>query len=130
MTFTEEKAAHLYASAWNMLDFSDYFQVLNEDCIYSSQYVLGDLESKKAIVDYLSKKVDTIIKTAHRVVAKESVLLQGADLSSRKGRAAVALYQGESDEVSAVVLFDVNENSVIAFKLCMPELYKVQVLDQ
>ena len=121
-----QDAALLYAKSWNQLDFTDWFDNLSDDCVYSSQYVLESLEGKDRIVEYLSGKLDAVKASDSHVIAKFATLMQGASLNPPPGSPCVAMYQGDTEAI-AIVLFEVSNGKVAKYDLCMPELYKVQL---
>lgn len=122
-----EQATQLYADAWNSLDFNKFYRALHDDCHYSSQYVLAELESREKIIAYLNEKIETIKKSGHKVVAKVATLNTGASLNPPAGSPCVAIFQGESCDIAAVVFFEISDEKIQRIDLCMPELYNVIV---
>lgn len=122
-----KEAAQLYRDSWNKLDFTDFFNALSDDCKYSSQYVLDELDSKHKIILYFNGKVEAIKASNNTVVAVDAILQQGASISPPKGTPCVVLYQGDSEEISAIVFFTIKNHKIERFDLCMPELYQVTV---
>jgi len=120
-------AAILYATCWNQIIFADWFENLSDDCTYSSQYVFESLNGREKIIEYLSGKIDTIKKSGHRVKAKLATLKHGASLNPPPGTPCVAMYQGDSEDISAIVFFEVKNGKIFKYDLCMPELYTVEV---
>jgi hypothetical protein len=129
MISNPKQAAQLYIGAWDRLAFSDFFSALHVDCHYASQYVFEELESKDTIVDYLSGKIQTIKESGHKVKAKLATLITGASLNTPPGTPCVAMLQGNSPEIAAVVFFQVSDGKIDRFDLCMPELYEVTIDD-
>jgi hypothetical protein len=117
---TEDMAAQAYAQAWTLLDSSAFCALLAEDSRYASQWVFDELVGKDEISKYLEEKIETIRarSSASRVQAE----LGEATLSS-PGRSCVVLTQGEANEVSAVVLFEVDGKAVTRFDMCIPDLF-------
>jgi len=124
-----KEAAQLYADAWNTLDFSNFFNELHDDCKYTSQFVLEEFNSKNKIIDYFSGKVQTIKNSGHKVLAKMATLNRSASLLPPIGSPCVAMYQGKSNEIALVVLFNVCDGKICEVNLCMPELYGVNIDD-
>lgn len=122
-----KQAAQLYADAWSRLDFTEFFASLHDDCHYSSQYVFLDLDSKDKIVEYLTDKIAAVKQIRNKVVARLATLISGATVFPRPGESCVAMYQFGSDDVTAVVFFEISGGQIKSFSLCMPELYKVSV---
>lgn len=118
---TELDAATAYAVAWNRLDLTQFLEILAPNAHYASQWVIGELESKAAISDYLTGKMQTIKSGKTPVYAE-----LGTTSTGFAGRDCVALAQGDKDVVSAVALFDVEGNHIKRFDLCMPELLGVK----
>jgi hypothetical protein len=117
MELTENDAAIAYARAWNTLDCSEFIKLLDENAHYASQWVFEELESKAAISDYLIGKMKTVKNAGSKVYAE-----LGKTRSSFVGRDCVLLAQGNKEEIQAVVLFEVANNKITRYDLCIPEL--------
>jgi hypothetical protein len=111
---TEKDAATAYAKAWNSLDCSDFIKLLADDAHYSSQYVLEEQTSKKAITEYLNGKLGAVRNSDTNVTADIGIVRKGYP-----GRDCTILSQGDND---AVILFEINDGKIKRFDLCMPEL--------
>ena len=122
-----KQAAQLYKDAWNKLDFTDFFNALSDDCKYSSQYVLEELDSKDKIISYFTGKIEAIKASNDTVIAVDAILQQGASLTPPKGTPCVAVSQDDSTEIAAIVFFTIQNNKIKRFDLCIPELYQVTV---
>jgi hypothetical protein len=118
---TELDAATAYATAWNRLDCTQFLELLAPDAHYASQHVFEELESKAAISEYLTGKMQAVRNSKKPVFAE-----LGTTSSGFPGRDCAVLAQGDKDVVSAVVLFDVEGNQIKRFDLCMPELLGVK----
>lgn len=129
MIDNKKQAAQLYADAWNTLDFSNFFCELHDDCKYTSQYVLEELDSKNKIIEYLSGKIQAVKNSGHKVLAKMATLNRGASVNPPPGSPCVAMYQGRSSEIAMVVLFEVCDDKICEIDICMPELYSVNIDD-
>lgn len=119
-TMTELDAAKCYAEGWNSQDFEAFFQCLAPDAKYASQWVFEELEGKEAISEYLTGKLQSVIKSSSVVFAELGKTSQGF-----AGRDCVALAQENKDVVTAVVLFEVESQQIKRFDLCIPELLGV-----
>ena len=118
---TELDAATAYAAAWNRLDCTQFLELLAPDAHYASQWVFEELESKTAIGDYLTGKMQAVRNAKTPVFAE-----LGTTTAGFAGRNCVAVAQGDKNVVSAVVLFEVEGNHIKRFDLCMPELLGVE----
>lgn len=118
MVISEFDAASAYAHAWNTLDCSGFIALLAPDASYASQYVLSELSSRDDIAAYLTGKMETV---------KQSGLLVRGELAKASrgfyGKDCVALFQGDMDDVAAVVVFTVDGSQIARFDLCIAQLY-------
>lgn len=119
MPLTELVAATTFARAWNRLDPEAFLGLLAPGAHYTSQWVLDELDSREAIVDYLRGKMKTvrnfrINNPGHRARAELT--------TCGNGRPCVAMTQGDHAEVKAVVVFTISGNRVSRYDMCMPEL--------
>lgn len=121
------QAAQLYINAWDKMDFTEFFSELHPNCRYASQYVFEDHDSREKIIQYLTEKIASVKKIGNKVIAKPASLEAGATVFPRSGEPCVAVYQFGSDEIAAVVFFEVTEGKISSISLCMPELYQVTV---
>jgi hypothetical protein len=117
---TEGQAAPAFATAWNRLEPEAFLNLLAEDAHYASQWVFSELESREAIADYLRSKMNL-------------VRIDGADDPTARVRAEVGKTAGNRDCVlltqgggikSAVVVFEVADNQIRRYDLCIPELHQ------
>lgn len=125
MIIDVRQAAELYADAWNNLDLKPLFSQLAENCRYTSQRVLEELETKDRIVAHLSRKVELIMESGEYVLARVARLKRGASLHPSPGTPCVAMYQGESTEIACVVFIEVDDGLIKGIDLCLPQLYQV-----
>jgi len=121
MDLTEKDAAIAYARAWNRLDCSDFLELLDENAHYASQWVFEELEGKSAISDYLIGKMKTVKNAGSKVCAE-----LGNTRSGFAGRDCVFLAQGKKEEIQAAVLFEIANNRIYRYDLCIPELLNVE----
>lgn len=113
-TLTELEAATAYARAWNRLDCGDFLSLLDLDASYASQWVFEELEGRHAIEEYLTGKMETVRNSARKVYAELGTTLDGRD--------CVLMAQDNRDEVKAVILFEVSEDRILQYDMCMPEM--------
>lgn len=118
---TEKDAAVAYARAWNTLDCGEFLKLLADDCSYASQYVFEELESKERIKEYLTGKIQTVSDSGANVRA-----VVGRILIPDPDRPCVMMYQGEGNQVAAVVVFKVKDSQIQRYDLCMPELFQYE----
>jgi hypothetical protein len=121
------QAAELYVDSWKRLDFDKFFDELDSNCQYSSQYVFDELDSKEKIVSYLTGKVNTIKNNGHSVLSKIAILKRVASLNPPIGTCCVAMYQGGSPDIAAIVFFEIGDGKIQRIDLCMPQLYQVTI---
>ena len=121
MELTEKDAAIAYARAWNRLECSDFEELLDENAHYASQWVFDELESKSAISDYLIAKMKTVKNSGPKVYAELGNTSPGS-----VGRDCVIIAQGNKEEIKAVVLFEVKNNKIQRYDLCIPELFNIE----
>ena len=114
---TEYDAAYAFAQAWNKLDPAEFLNILSNDAVYTSQWVLTAQEGKAIISDYLIGKMQAVKESKSTVVADVGKATQWFP-----NRDCALLYQGDMSKPDAVVLFDVLGDHVKAVSLCMPDL--------
>ena len=117
ISMVEKDAAIAYARAWNTLDTTVILELLDEDARYTSQWVLEELEGKDAISEYLIQKMNAVKDAGVNVYAE-----LGITRSESSDRDCVLMSQGKKDEVQAVVFFEINNNKIQRYDLCMSEL--------
>ncbi|SHH81274.1 nuclear transport factor 2 family protein [Desulfofustis glycolicus] len=119
-TLTESQAATAYAQAWNRLDCRKFLELLAKDCCYASQYVFEELIGREKISEYLVGKIQSVIATRSKVIAG-----LGALETPNPGRDCALLFQNNTEEITAVILFEVENGAIKRYDLCMPELFSV-----
>lgn len=111
---TEKEAATAYAKAWNTLDCTEFLELLDEDTVYTSMWVLEDLKGKFNIAPYLSKKM-------------EAVKEEGSDIKAELGKATTfdpgrdCVVVTQDGEVIVTVVFKVKEGKIIRYDMTTPE---------
>jgi len=120
--FTEKVAAIAYARAWNRFDCAEFLKLLTPDAHYASQWVFEELESKQEISEYLIGKMRTV--KMHSTNNPESKVFAelGKTTLGLSGRDCVVMAQGRKENVTAVVMFEVQGDKVRRFDLCIPQL--------
>ena len=123
--FTEADAAREFARAWNRLDPADFLKRLMPEARYASQWVFEELAGKSAIADYLTAKMRTVKNHAlHNPDVKVFAEL-GKTTTGFISRDCVFMAQGRKENVTAVVLFEVEGEMIKRYDLCIPELLGV-----
>jgi hypothetical protein len=121
-TLTEEKAVIEFAKAWNRLEPEGFLALLASDARYASQWVFEELVGSESIADYLRGKMKTV--RAHSVNGPSSrIQVEVGRTDQGSGRRPCAfMTQGQSNTVQAAVLFEVSDNRVARYDLCIPQL--------
>ena len=122
---TEKDAAVAYARAWNRLDCTEFVKLLTPDTRYASQWVFEELESKQASSDHLLAKVRTVKMHSTNDPKSKVFAALGKTTSGFSGRDCVFMAQGRKENVTAVVLFEVQGDKVERYDLCIPQLLGV-----
>jgi len=112
---TEKDAAMSYIKTWSSFDCTDFLNLLADDACYESQWVFDKLEGKEAIAEYLIGKLKTVKASDNKVRAELGMAKSGKD--------CVYMYQGKGKHVKAVVFFDVVDNQIKRYDLCIPQIY-------
>ena len=118
----EEQVVLAFAKAWNRLEPDGFLALLAPGARYTSQWVFEELVGAAAISDYLRRKMHTV--RARGVNDPDSRVRVEIDRTSHgeDGRPCALMTQGQSDEVKAVVLFEVHDGMVARYDLCIPQL--------
>ena len=111
-TLTKKEAATILAKAWNNLDATLIEPYIAEDIIYWSQQVLIDMTGKKAVMDYLTDKMESIRKSPDRQVFAELGETKPYPMAPNPAEPCVILSQGHKDNVGALVLFRIESNKI------------------
>ena len=112
MSLTTEQALRAYATMMNTLDVSCLEPLLADDFHYASQWVLTEIESKLAYLDYITQKLDAIRKSDTVVWAEMGWLEREIP-----GPCAV-MAQDDKDNLLAVVLAKVEGGKIKRLDLC------------
>lgn len=112
MSFAEEQALRAYATMMNTLDASPLEPLLADDFHYASRWVLAEIESKTAYMEYIVQKLEAIRKSGATVWAEMGSLDRGLP------GPCVVMAQGEKDNVVALVLAKVEDGKLKRLDLC------------
>ena len=109
---TTEDALRAYAAMMNTLDVSRLEPFLPDDFRYASQWVLSEIESKPAYLDYIAPKLQTVRSNGSRVWAEM------AWLDREIPGPCVVLSQGEKENLVALVLAKVENGQIKRLDMC------------
>lgn len=119
---TEEKAAYLFARAWNRLNPEGFLALLAPEARYASQWVFNELVGAAAIAAYLRAKMATVRDMAHQDLGAAVRVEMGRTAEGDRGRPCAFMTQGEMGEVQAAVVFEVKDGRIARYDLCIPQL--------
>lgn len=112
MSLTVEHALRAYAAMMNTLDVSSLEPLLAEHFHYASQWVLDEIESKSAYLNYIVPKLKAI---------QESGTVAWAEmgwLDREIPGPCVVMAQGDKNNLLAVVLAKVEHGKIKRLDLC------------
>jgi len=115
---TKKQAATILARAWNNLDVSIIEPYIAEDIIYWSQQVLTDMTGKKAVVTYLTEKMETIRNSPGAQVFAELGETKPYPMAPNPPEPCVILAQGDKNTIDALVLLKIESGKIISIALC------------
>jgi hypothetical protein len=115
---TKKKAATILARAWNNLDVNIIEPYIAEDIIYWSQQVLTDMTGKKAVVEYLTEKMETIRKLPGAQVFAELGETKPYPMAPNPPEPCVILAQGDKNNIDALVLLKIESGKINSIALC------------
>ena len=115
---SQKAAAIAYAQIWNSGNYSAFIDLLDANCRYASQWVFQEMSSKEEIESYLTGKVDAVKKNGPKVKAE-----LGEIRAPDPDDWCVLMYQGDTDEVTALVTFKTSNGKIARFDMCMPGLF-------
>ena len=108
-----ETALKAYAAMMNTLDSSKLEPLLAENFHYASQMVFSEIESKQDYMAYIKPKLEAVRRSGNSVWAEMGTLSDGfAGL-------CVVLAQGDKDNLVAVVLAKVEDDSISRIDMCI-----------
>ncbi len=115
---TKKKAATIFARAWNNLDVTIIEPYIAEDIIYWSQQVLTDMTGKKAVVEYLTEKMEAIRKLPGAQVFAELGETKPYPMAPNPPEPCVILAQGDKNNIDALVLLKIESGKINSIALC------------
>jgi hypothetical protein len=117
MKLTQKDALRAYAKMMNTLRTEPLESLLAEDFTYESQAVFQALDSKRAFLDYIRPKLQTIAR------AKASVYAEMGMVSAYGNhQPCVVLAQNEKSNLVGLVLAKVKDNKLTHLDLCIVPL--------
>ena len=120
---TEEDAVQAFAKAWNRLEPEAFLALLAPDARYASQWVFEELVGAEAIANYLRAKMRTI---RNHSVNDPSAAVRVEIGRSAQGRPCAFMTQGDQDEVQAATVFEVRDDKIARYDLCIPQILDAQ----
>lgn len=102
-------ACNLLAHAYNTLNASFMDNILANDLLYTSQWVLDEMHGKQAFLDYLTAKFHSIEK------AESSIY---AELATYRGQHCLVIAQGSKDNPVATMLVKSKQGKISEICLC------------
>ncbi len=109
------KLVEKMTECYNSNDFSDIINYLDENCIYTSQWVLDEISGNSAVASYLIDKTKAIAKSGSFATAKT------VEIKSPVQKHAVLVSQSGTD---VMVLVSEKDGKISAIELCMPSLFE------
>lgn len=113
-----------YAKAWNTLDPYEFIEVLADDVVYDSQYVLESLHGKETFRQYIQSKMSAVANSNAIVKCDVGETTQSVDKTP-----CALLFQSNTTTPDAIILFKITEEKVSKIDLCIPALYAPQALN-
>jgi hypothetical protein len=113
MELTKIEALRAYARMINTLDASHIEPLLADDFHYASQWVLDEITSKQAFLDYIRGKLETIAQSESPAYAELAELHP-----SNGGGPCLVIAQGSKDNLMATVLVVVEDGYIKRFDMC------------
>ncbi len=112
MNLTEEHALRAYATMMNTMDAKCLEPLLADNFHYASQWVLTEIESKSAYLEYIAPKLEAIRKTGSTVWAEMG------RLDKEIPGPCVIMAQGDKNNLIAIVLAKVKDGKINRLDLC------------
>ena len=113
MALSKADALRAYARMMNTLDASHIEPLLAFDFQYTSQWVFDTIASKKAFLDYIVPKLDTIAKSGNRAYAEMS------EFNTFDRGPCVLMAQGDKEKLLATVLVQVENGEIKRLDMCI-----------
>ncbi len=115
---TKKMAVTFLARAWNNLDVSILEPYIAEDVIYWSQQVLTDMTGKKAVIEYLTNKMEAIRNSSGPKVYAELGETKPFPMAPDPPEPCVILAQGDKNNIDALVLIKIESGQINSIALC------------
>ena len=112
MSLTIEQALTAYATMMNRLNAAYLEPLLADDFHYASQWVIAEIESKSAYLNYIEAKLEIIRKSGPVVWAEMG------SLERELPGPCVVMAQGDKEDLLAVVLAEVEGGKIKRMDLC------------
>lgn len=100
---------NLLAHAYNSGNASALANILADELLYTSQWVLDEMRGKQAFLNYLSAKLNTITKAGSAIFA---------ELATYKGKHCLVIAQGAKANPVATMLVKSVRSKIIEIHLC------------
>ena len=114
----KKEAATILAKAWNNLDASLIEPYIAEDIIYWSQQVLTDMTGKKAVMNYLTDRMETIRKSSDDRVFAELGETKPYPMAPGPAEPCVILARGHKDNIGELALLRIESNKINSIGIC------------
>jgi len=120
-----KKYATAFAKAYNHLDTLFVENLLSDDFCYTSQWVFNELKDRKAYLDYLKPKFETVLNSNTKVAAR---------LAKYNKKYCIVIYQVDMSKQKptkiSTLLIDVVNEKVKRADMCMiPSTLDLEILD-
>jgi hypothetical protein len=109
---SKEDALRAYAAMMNTLDIDQIASLLADDFHYASQWVLAEIESKQAYLDYIGPKLLSIKTSGSKVWAEM------ASLEREIPGPCAVMAQGSKDNLVSLVLAEVANDKITRLDMC------------
>lgn len=109
---SKDDALRAYAAMMNTLDIDQIAPLLADDFHYASQWVLAEIESKQAYLDYIGPKLLSLKTSGSKVWAEM------ASLEREIPGPCVVMAQGSKDNLVSLVLADVANDKITRLDMC------------
>mgnify|MGYP001411260980 CR=1 FL=1 len=144
MNLKEYEALESYARMLNTMNIKHLEPLLSDDFIFETQMVTNPLKSKKAFIEYMAVKLETIKKHNACIYAEMGFIngfpmvfqpsekdIQGKSIYTSDGigskRPCLILAQPEKDNLVAIALAEVKDEKIKRIDLCIvPDPYSAE----
>lgn len=101
----------IVAKAYNNLDYKELETIASDDIVYESQDVFSALEGKKAVLNYLQPKFETVKNSGHLVFAEIGYI-------KNQSRSCIIMSQGTLENKISVVLIESRDEKLSRIDIC------------